>query len=89
MASACPAADVWGQAARRLAAAAIARGSPPDTRRRIASLARHHPKAHRDRFLIPALFAPTSATSKHAHNTTNTAMGIFAQSRIGAVRYTG
>jgi len=28
MASACPAADVWGQAARRLAAAASARGSP-------------------------------------------------------------
>ena len=28
MASACPAADVWGQVARRLAAAASARGSP-------------------------------------------------------------
>ena len=28
MASACPAADIWGQAARRLAAAASARGSP-------------------------------------------------------------
>ena len=43
----------------------------------------------RQRKMIAALLAPTGATRRHAHNTTNTAFGIPAQSRLGTVRFTG
>jgi hypothetical protein len=82
MASACPAADVWGQATRRLAAAASrrSRGIIPRPTEIASSL-------RRQRQMIPALLAPIGATRKHASNITNKAIGISAQSRIGTVRF--
>src|SRR5215467_13250334 len=37
---------------------------PPDTRRRIASFARHHPKAHRDRFFAAPAAQNDSSTPR-------------------------
>jgi hypothetical protein len=48
MATACPAADDWGRAAKRPAPCR------PDTRRRGAAHAQHHPQAHRDPIKCPA-----------------------------------
>ena len=66
----------------RAAASRRSRGIIPKPTETASSL-------RRQRKMIPALLAPTGATRRHAHNTSNTALGMSAQSRVGTVRFTG